>query len=551
MSINARVQVLSPVWPLAAVFGLIIVQSAAWAQTPSSTTIPPRQVLVPGSVIHAVEGIAFGNDGYLYGTSIHAQVVYRIDTKSGEVTIAVPSPVGESDDVAIGPKGTPAEDVLAWTAQTTGEIRIQRPGQAPETILKNVPRVNPITFSPDGRLFTSQVGAGEDALWELDVTGAKPPRLVTKGQGPLNGFGFGPDGRIYAPLFRTDKLVAVNVETGAYEIVAQGVGTSAAAKVDANGDVISVDYLKGEVWRTDLKAKTSTKIATYSDVLDNIAIHKSGLIYFASVADSRILSFDPRTGVKRTVVDGRFTVALGSAMTTFNGKESLVVADPFGYRFVDPLTGDVTRPPWQANRGASSAVVADDKYIAFTYAGSNRVRVIDRNADKVAMETAEIAAPRGVALTSDHQVVVADASGNRIVMLNDKEVRTLAVGLRQPVALILENDSTALVSEFAAGAIARVNLSNGQKTLIAEGFVEPTGLAMLKDGRIAVVEAEKGRVTAINLTSGARQIIAEGLATATSSFHLPRDTNTGISVTSTGDVLVTCPKDNSVIKIDL
>jgi sugar lactone lactonase YvrE len=551
MSISARAHLPSPVLPLALTFGLIFGQTTATAQGTPNAPMPPRQILVPGSVIHAVEGIAFGNDGYLYGTSIHAQVVYRIDTRSGEVTIAVPSPVGESDDVAIGPKGTPAEDVLAWTAQSTGEIRIQRPGRPPETVLKNVPRVNPIAFAPDGRLFTAQVGAGDDALWELDVTGAKPPRMVTKGQGPLNGFGFGPDGRIYAPLFRTDKLVAVNVETGAYEVVAQGVGTSAAAKVDANGDVISVDYLKGEVWRTDLKAKTSTKIATYTDVLDNIAIHKDGLIYFASVADSRILSLDPRTGAKRTVVDGRFTIALGSAMTTIDGKESLVVADPFGYRYVDPASGQVTRPSWQANRGASSAVAADAKYIALSYAGSNRVRVIDRTTDTVAMESTEIAGPRGIALTSTHRVIVADASGNRLVALDGKEVQTLSQDVRQPVGLILENDTTAFVTEYTAGTVARVNLTNGQRSVVARGLVGPTGLALLKDGRIAVIEPDKGRVSAINLTSGTRDILADGLATSTSSFHLPRDTNTGISVMSNGDVLVTCPADNSIIKIDL
>ena len=72
------------------------------------------EIFVPGSVIQAIEGIDIGPDGMIYGTSIHAQAVYRIDPESGAVTVAVPPPYGESDDVAVGPAGSPVEGVLAW-----------------------------------------------------------------------------------------------------------------------------------------------------------------------------------------------------------------------------------------------------------------------------------------------------------------------------------------------------------------------------------------------------------------------------------------------------
>ena len=524
-------------------------QGGAVAQ-PART--PKVEVFVPGSVIHAVEGISFGNDGKLYGTSIHAQAVYRIDTATGAVEVAIPSPDGESDDIAIGPEGTPAAGIMAWTAQTTGEIRIQRSGSKPEVIMRDVPRVNPIAFSRNGRLFTAQTGANDDALWELDVIGKKPPRLVSKGQGALNGFEFGADGRLYAPKFRTDQLLAIDVDTGVYTTIAKGVGTSAAVHVDTKGDVISVDYLKGDVWRTNPKTGDSVIIAHLpDDVPDNLAIAKDGTIYIASVADSRILAMNPATGKTRRVVDGRFTIALGANMASLDGREAIIVADPFGYRFVDLRNGSVKRPPWAANRGASSAVAANDRLIAFSYSLSNYVRVIDRQTDQIVTETKLIKAPRGIAIDSKGQVLVADAAGNRIVRLDGNEVIDVATGMQQPVGLILENDSSALVSEVVTGTISRIDLRDGKRIQILAGFRTPTGLALMKDGRIAVVEPENGTVTALDLKTGTRSLLASGLALSLKEFHLPKNTNAGIAVAADGSIFVTCPGDNTIIKITL
>ena len=63
-----------------------------------------------------------------------------------------------------------------------------------------------------------------------------------KNKGRLNGFGFGPDGRLYAPHFGTNELFAIDVDTGEFTVIASGVGTTAATKVDADGNVWNVDY---------------------------------------------------------------------------------------------------------------------------------------------------------------------------------------------------------------------------------------------------------------------------------------------------------------------
>jgi sugar lactone lactonase YvrE len=509
------------------------------------------EIVVPGSVIQAIEGIDMGPDGMIYGTSIHAQAVYRIDPQSGAVTIAVPSPYGESDDVAVGPEGSPVEGVLAWTAQTSGEIRIQRPGGMPEVLMADVPRANPIAFNKEGRLFTAQSGAGGNALWELDVTGSKPPRLVARNKGRLNGFGFGPDDRLYAPHFGTDELFAIDVDTGEFEVIADGVGTTAATKADADGNVWNVDYMTGDLWVTDVKTGESRIFASFPPPLDNLTIDKNGIIYLADLAVSGITAFDPRTSERRVVTAGSFTVPLGMALTRLDGEESVLVTDPFGYRFLDPRTGRITRQPEMWSVGGSSSAAASADHIVTTYATFNAVRKIDRRTNEVVFLSRDVAAPRGVVLTSAGDAIIADAETGKLVRLTGNEFKDVATGLDQPVALVLENDASVLVSEIGSGTISRVDLTTGRRTELVSGLVEPLGMALLPDGRVAVVEPAGGRVTAIDLATGERTVLARGLPVSLHHHHLPASTPIGIAVDSAGAIFVSCGGDNSIVKITL
>ncbi len=518
---------------------------------PRASDVASVEILVPGSVIQAIEGIDIGPDGMIYGTSIHAQAVYRIDPESGAATVAVASPYGESDDVAVGPAGSPVEGVLAWTAQRTGEIRIQRPGGMPEVVLPNAPRVNPIAFTPDGRLFTAQSGPDGNPLWEIDIIGNKPPRVVAKNKGRLNGFGFGPDGRLYSPHFGTNELFAIDVDTGEHTVIASDVGTTAATKVDADGNVWNVDYMTGDLWITDVQTGQSRIVANFPEPLDNLAIAKDGTIYLASLADSGILGFDPATGRRWTVTVGSFTVPLGMTVTTFNGRESILVADPFGYRFLDPDSGVITRQPEMWSNGGSSALAANDDYIVTTYADFNAVRRIDRSTNEVIMSSRALSSPRGVVLTSRGEAIIADADSNRLERLAGEDVEEVAGGLKEPVALLLENDTSVLVTEAASGTISRVNLGSGARTELVSGLYDPRGIARLPDGRVVVLEPGTGRVTAIDLITGARAELARGLPIAIDHHDLPDNTPLGVAVTGDGRIYVSCGGDNSIVRITL
>jgi len=531
------------------VYGLAALLFAChWSAEASEVRV---EVLVPGSVMQAVEGIDYGPDGMIYGTSIHAQAVYRINPVTGLVSIAIAAPYGESDDVAIGPEGSPVEGVLAWTAQRTGEIRIQRPGGMPQVLMGNAPRVNPIAFTPDGRLFTAQVGAGENSIWELDVIGNNPPRLVAKNQGAVNGFGFGPDGYLYAPHFGTDELFAIDVDKGAFRVVAEGVGSSAAAKVDANGDVWSVDYKTGDVWLTEIKTNKSRIIATFPPPLDNLTIGKDGTIYLANLAVSGIIGFKPETGESWDVTVGFFTVPLGMTITTFEGREAILVADPFGYRFLDPKTGAITRQPEMWSSGASSSVAANDQYIVTTYTDSKRIKKIDRETGKVLVNSTALSTPRGIVITNDGEVIIADSAGNRLVRLVGENVEEVAVGLNEPVDILLETDATVLVTEVESGTISRVNLSSGGREELVAGLHDPRGLARLPDGRLVVVEPGLGMLTAFDLVTGQKTELIRGLPVSIDRLDLPTNTPIGISVDSSGAIYVSCGADNSILRVSL
>jgi len=356
---------------------------------------------------------------------------------------------------------------------------------------------------------------------------------------------------LYAPAFGTDRLVAIDPDTGVHRVVAQGLGSPAAVKVDRrDGSLVSIDYLRGELWRTDLRSQRNTLLGRFDDVIDNLTLGPDGLIYLPSVADSRVLVFDPQTGRSRRLVDGHFSVALGAVLTQHAGREAMLVADPFGYRFVDLHSGVVTRPPWVGGRGMSSAIAASDALIAFSYSGASRVRVIDRRTDALVMEFTDIDAPRGLLITDDGSIIVADAKSGRLLRLRKNRRSTVAKDLARPVALLADTTDSVLVSEYGRGALTRVNLRDGSRQIIATDFESPSALARLPDGRIAVIEQTQRRLVLFDPRDGSRRIIATQLPTSLAALPFSADTTTGLVATRHGRLYITCAENNSILRID-
>ncbi len=536
----------------AALAVLAMPMSISHASPPNSLRCSTVEVAVPGSLIQAIEGIEVGPDGMIYGTSIHGQAVYRIDPDTGHTTFAVPSPYGESDDVAIGQTGSPVEGWLAWTAYSSGEIRIQRPGGMPEVVATGLPRVNPIALRDDGRLLFAQSSrSGENGLWELDLAKGTPRRLVAKNKWRLNGFDFGPDGRLYAPSFRQNELLAIDIETGESEVVADDVGLIAALKVDADGNLWSVDFATGDLYFTQTETGQSRIVTQFTPPLDNLAIDPDGIIYVAELAIGGVTGFDPKTMEKWTVTSASFTVPLGMTTTMQDGKEAILIADPFGYRFLDPDTYAVTREADMWFKGRSSAIAANSEHIVTTDVDARVVTIIDRSTNKVVFTSEQLPAPRGIVLTSSGDTIIADAQSGQLMRPANGVFEEVAKGLNEPIALALESSASVLVSEIGSGTISRIDLANGNRIELVSDLADPLGIALLPDGRIAVAEAAKGTVTAINPVDGTRTILAKGLRLARPDHRIASNAPVGIAVDDAGAIFVSAGGQNSVVKIVL
>ena len=202
------------------------------------------ETLVPGSPLHAPNGITFGPDNKLYAGSVGAQTIYSIDVKTGEVATVVRAPAGEADDVAFSPDGT-----LVWTALVAGEIRALRQDGTVDVIVSDVPLINPVHFTTDGRLFAARIGF--DRLYEFPVdaqlASTGEPRLVASKIGNLNSFEIDADDRLFGPLSNIGTVAEVDIESGAVTPVADNLGKVVAVNLDAHGNIWAINWAKGEL----------------------------------------------------------------------------------------------------------------------------------------------------------------------------------------------------------------------------------------------------------------------------------------------------------------
>src|SRR5215475_8735276 len=164
--------------------------------------------LVPGSAFHGVHGLGIDKSGRLFAGSVAGAALYEVDRANGTARIAIPSPEGMADDIAIAPDGT-----MAWTGFLTGDLYARKNGGPLKKLASGLPGINSLAYRKDGRLYATQVFLG-DALYEIDTAGVKPPHKIMEKMGGLNGFEFGPDDRLYGPLWFKGQVASVDVDKG-------------------------------------------------------------------------------------------------------------------------------------------------------------------------------------------------------------------------------------------------------------------------------------------------------------------------------------------------
>jgi sugar lactone lactonase YvrE len=506
------------------------------------------ETLVPGSPMHGVHGLAFDKNDTLYGASLTGYSIYQIDTESGEVTTKVGPPLGNADDVAVAPDGT-----IAWTAGAFSAIHALTPEGEIKVLANNLPAVNSINYSPDGRLFITRVFGG-DALYEIDPAGEAAPREIAKKLGGLNGFEVTADMQLYGPLFLKGKLVRVDLESGEVFEIADGFKVPAAVNLDSKGRLFAVDFRDGTITRMNLDSSERTIIATLEPPLDNLAINSQDEIYVSNPATNTITAVDPESGATRVVTQGEMGSPGGISIIEIDGASVVLLADAWGNRYFNAETGLRTMLSMPEGVTASASLTANDEQLVLASIWPfGLVYVIDRAANKI-LKTAKFDAPYSPVFLEDGSILVADYKAGTVTRLapgKSRDKQVLISDLSGPVGLAIGDQQTVYISEYDSGQILAVDLTDGSTQVLVKGLIKPEGLAMMSDGQLLIAETGTQSVLRMNVFTAGIDVVADNLAIGlVGGEDLPLPfLPTGIAVDAAENIYISADIDNALYKL--
>jgi sugar lactone lactonase YvrE len=507
--------------------------------------------LVPGSAFHGVHGLGVDKAGRLFAGSVAGAALYEVDRNNGTAKIAIPGPEGMADDIAFAPDGT-----MAWTGFLTGDL-YSRKGDGPvKKLASGLPGINSLAFRKDGRLYATTVFLG-DTLYEIDVEGAKPPRMIMEKMGGLNGFEFGPDDKLYGPLWFKGQVARLDVDKAELSVVAEGFKIPAAVNFDSKGNLWVVDTALGHLVKVDLKTGAKKIVAQLKPSLDNLAIDDKDRIFVSNMADNGIQEIDPETGAAKQIIIGKLALPGGIAVVSDSGKDTVYVADVFAYRTVDGATGEVSEPARMHAAGVTleypmSATARGDEVILSSWF-TGTVQVIDRKTGATREMMHDFKAPHDAIRLDDGSILVNELGTKSLVRAsgehgNDRKV--LISTLEGPVGLVGGSKGEVYVTEAFAGVVSKVE-SNGERTVLAKDLKMPEGIARAPDGKLIVAEVGAKRIIEIDPQGGnVREIAGNlpiGLVGAPGGF--PSNIPTGVGIGASGTIYFSSDLENAIYKI--
>src|SRR5882672_7147986 len=507
--------------------------------------------LVPGSAFHGVHGLGIDKAGHLFAGSVAGAALYEVDRANGTAKIAIPSPEGMADDIAFAPDGT-----MAWTGFLTGDL-YSRKGDGPiKKLASGLPGINSLAYRKDGRLYATQVFLG-DALYEIDVEGVKPPRMIMEKMGGLNGFEFGPDDRLYGPLWFKGQVAKVDVDKAELTVVADGFKVPAAVNFDSKGNLWVVDTALGQLGRVDPKTGAKKMVAQLKPSLDNLAIDDKDRIFVSNMADNGIQEVDAETGAAKQVISGKLALPGGIGVVSDGDKDTVYVADVFAYRTVDGTTGEVSEPARMHADGTtleypmSATAKGDDVILSSWFTGT--VQVIDRKTGKTREMLHGFKAPHDAVKLADGSILVSELGSKSLIRVSGehgKDRNVLIGGLEGPVGLVGGAKGDVYVTEAFAGQLSKVG-SNGEKTVIAKDLKMPEGIAMAPDGKLIVAEVGAKRLVEIDPQTAKLTEIAANLPIGLPAAPggLPTNIPTGVGVGASGTIYFSSDIENAIYKV--
>ncbi|RDI28698.1 sugar lactone lactonase YvrE [Pseudacidovorax intermedius] len=530
---------------LGASLGLGLTGCSSVPARPAGWSAP--QPLVQPSPFAGVHGLAIDAQGRLLAGSVVGNTMWEVDRRTGQARVFIDAPEGQADDIAVGPRGE-----LAWTNYLMGILRYrEREGMPLQVLAKDLPGLNSLDFDRrNGKLYASQVFLG-DALWEIDRSGQTPPRLIRKDLGGFNGFEVGPDGMLYGPLWFKGQVVKIDPQSGALTVIADGFQIPAAANLDGKGNLWVVDTRTGELVKVALDSGKKTVVAQLEPSLDNLAIAPDGTIYVSNMANNAVDAVDPINGARRRLTGSPVAVPAGLRI---DGR-TLWVADVFGFREVDTVTGkvsDVFRMQREPELEYPFAVGVSPSRFALASWFTGTVQIVDRASRRTVHTIHGLKAPYDALPMNDGSVVYTELGTGSVVHAagNDFAQRgLLASGLQGPLQLALDAAGRFYVSE-AGGRVLRL-VPGGEPVTVATGLAMPEGLAFTPWGSLVVAETAARRLTEIDPSTGSRRTVAENLpiGMAGGPGMPPPYVPTGVAVGEDGSIYYSADRNNGIYRI--
>jgi sugar lactone lactonase YvrE len=507
--------------------------------------------LVPGSAFHGVHGLGIDKSGRLFAGSVAGAALYEVDRDSGTAKIVIPSPEGMADDIAFAPDGT-----MAWTGFLTGDL-YSRNGEGPiKKLASGLSGINSLAFRKDGRLYATTVFLG-DALYEIDVDGVKPPRMIMEKMGGLNGFEFGPDDLLYGPLWFKGQVVKVDVDKAELMVVADGFKVPAAVNFDSRGNLWVVDTALGQLVRVDPKTGVKKVVAQLKPSLDNLAIDDNDRIYVSNMADNGIQEVDAETGAAKQVISGKLALPGGIGVVSDGGRDTIYVADDFAYRTVDGTTGEVSELARMHADGGTleyplSATASGDNVILSSWF-TGTVQVIDRKTGKTIETLHGFKAPHDAIKLDDGSLLVNELGTKSLLHVSGEhgKERTTVIGeLGGPVGLVAGPGGSVYLTEAFTGQVSKIE-AGGQKTVVAKDLKMPEGIALAADGKLIVAEVGAKRIVQVDPATGSVTEIAGNLPIGLPAVPglLPTYIPTGVGVGASGTIYFSSDLENAIYKI--
>jgi len=269
--------------------------------TPAADQAPPV----------GLNGIVYDHDRLWIADYKGAQLL-GVDPASGAIVSRYTKADGLSsapDDLAVAADGT-----IYWTGFDSGDIgriRFDAAGKPTFDVVANIGAgANPISIAEDGAIYAGRAVTG-DGLFQIDPSGATPPRQIVATVGNVNAFDVAPNGRIYGPRYgpqKTGALVRINPGDGAIEEVTPGLSLPFAVKVSADGSsaFVAESGPPAQITRIDLMTGTATAFGKVdATLLDNLALGPDGTVFVTLFNGPKIAVLAPDGSTRTTLTVGR------------------------------------------------------------------------------------------------------------------------------------------------------------------------------------------------------------------------------------------------------